>query len=138
MKSLFKHIAEATAIGFPFTLVCLWIFGAYEATGMVVLRMCTVWYIASILYGVISMIYDFDILSLPVTIIIHFIACFAITIGAAAAAGLLQVMSFGKMLLAVAPVFVIIYAIISVITTIAIKRDEKQINNKIKSLDKRR
>ena len=137
MKSLIRHIAVATAIGFPFTLICLWIFGAYEATGMVVLRMCTVWYIASILYGVVSMIYDFDILSLPVTIIIHFIVCFVITIGAAAAAGLLQVMSFGKMLLSVAPVFVIIYAVICVITTMAIKHDEKQINNKIKSLDKR-
>lgn len=137
MKNLFKHIAVATAIGFPCTLICLWIFGAYDATGMVVLRMCTVWYIASILYGVIGMIYDFDILALPVTMLIHFIVCFAITIIAAAAAGLLQIMSFGKMLLAVTPVFVIIYAVICVMTTIAIKRDEKQINNKIKSLDKR-
>lgn len=135
MKNFIKRIGIATSIGFLITTICMWIFGAYEDSGMEVLRVFTVFWFASALYGIINLIYDTNV-PFPWTVIIHFVSCFAVTIAAGIASGLLEILGWFNMITGITPTFIIIYAIIGVISIIITKRQERQINNKIKTLDK--
>ena len=78
LKKVFSHVGVSLAIGWAVTTVCMWSFGAWQADGMAVMRMYTVWLFASALYGLISLVYDTE-LPLPLAIAIHFIGCAAIT-----------------------------------------------------------
>lgn len=130
LKKIISHIGLGLAIGFICTTASLWIFGAYNGSGMSVMRQFTVWLAASALYGIISLIYDTE-LALPKAVIIHFFSCLAVTLAAAVAAGLLNFMSFPTLLAYVIPSFIIIYLIIGASVAAVEHINEKQINEKI-------
>ena len=131
LKKIIDHIGTGLAIGFVATTACLWFFGAYEASGFVVMRMYTVWLAASALYGVVSLIYDSE-LPQPLAITVHFLSCAAVTFAASAGAGLFEMFSpWPYWFIYVLPTFVVIYIIIGVATTIADRVQAKKINEKI-------
>ncbi len=130
LKNIIKHISTGLAIGFIATTVCMWLFGAYEAEGMQVMRCYTVWLLASALYGIISFIYDAN-LPLWASIPIHFALCLCVTFGASYGAGLMKFMSPSQWFIFVLPVFIIIYAIIGITSLIYERHQEKVINQKI-------
>ena len=130
-RKIVQHIAVGLSIGFIVTTACMWCFGAYEASGMVVMRNFTAWLIASVLYGLVSLIYDTSI-PLPISIAIHFTLCGIITFAASVAAGLLSIMELGEWCIRVLPVFVGIYIIISLSVALDTRFRAKKINEKIK------
>lgn len=132
MKSkILEHIIVGLGIGFVVTTASLWAFGLYEESGMTVMRQFTAWLIASPLYGLISMIYDSD-KPFPLSLAIHFVACAAVTFAASAVSGIFEFMKWYEWFIYVLPVFIIIYIAISIVVTVIIKYQEKQINKKIK------
>lgn len=131
IKKFFKHVQISAAIGFFITTACLWLFGAYEATGFVVLLNYTAWLGASVLYGIISVIYDSS-MPFPINLAIHFLGCAAITLVATWTTGFFNEMVFGDWLTRVFPLFVIIYAIISAVVFLTERKRAKQINEKLK------
>lgn len=132
LKKIIDHIGAGLAIGFVVTTACLWFFGAYEASGITVMRMYTVWLAASALYGVISLIYDSE-LPQPLAVTVHFLGCVAVTFAASAGAGLFEIFSpWPYWFIYVLPTFVVIYIIIGVVSLIAGRVHAKKINEKIK------
>ena len=138
IKKIMNHIGVGLAIGFVCTTVCLWMFGAYEESGFVVMRMVTVWLCASVLYGLMSMIYHTH-MPFPINLISHFVACLAITFAASLTSGLFEFITYYEWFIFVLPTFVIIYIIIGVVSTIIIKYQAKLINKRInnKNIDER-
>ncbi len=129
-KKITQHIMVGLSIGFVCTTVCLWIFGAYEATGIAVMRQFTTWLMASALYGLISLIYDTSI-PLPASLSIHFIGCAAITFIASIISGIMEFMPWYEWFIHVLPVFVLIYIVIGAVTTITTRCQAKKINKKL-------
>lgn len=129
-KKIIEHIGIGLAIGFVITTISLWCFKLYEAPGMAVMREFTTWLIASALYGIISLIYDTDI-PFPLSLIIHFTACAAVTFAASIAAGIMDIMKWYEWFLYVLPVFVLIYIIIGAAVTITTHCQAKKINKKL-------
>lgn len=129
---ILEHIVVGLGIGFVVATACLWIFGVYEATGMEVMRQYTVWLVASALYGLVSMIYDSSI-SFPYSLIIHFVVCAAVTFAAVFASGIMvgYTGSWYAVILAVLPVFVVIYIVVGAAVTLACRCEAKKINEKI-------
>lgn len=134
-RKIAEHIMVSLGIGFIVTTACLWCFGAWEETGIVVMRHFTTWLAASILYGITSLIYDTP-LPFPFSAAIHFILCGAITFAASAVSGLLEIMDIGGWFIHVLPAFVIIYIIISIAIAVDTHFKAKKINEKIKEKQK--
>lgn len=130
LKKVTQHIMVGLSIGFVCTTVCLWIFGAYEATGMAVMRQFTTWLAASALYGLFSLIYDTNI-PLPALLSIHFIGCAAITFIASIVSGIMELMPWYEWFIRVLPVFVFIYIVIAAVIAITTRQQAKKINKKL-------
>lgn len=129
-KKVTEHIMVGLAIGFVATTACLWIFKVYEASGMAVMRQFTTWLAASVLYGLISLIYDTNI-PFPISLIIHFIGCATITFIASIVSGIMEFMLWYQWFIYVLPVFIGIYLIIGIAVCISSRYHAKKINNKI-------
>lgn len=129
-KKIFKHIIVGLAIGFVCTTACLWIFRAYEAGGIFVMRQFTMWLLASAMYGVISLIYDTSV-PFPLSLILHFTGCLAITFAGGVLSGFMEVLTWKEWFISVIPGFVIIYLIIGIAITLVSKYNAKKINKKI-------
>lgn len=96
-----------------------------------VMRQFTTWLAASAMYGVISLVYDTDI-PFPLSLVIHFAACAAVTFAAGAVSGLTDVIKWYEWFVYVLPMFIVIYVIIGVSVTIAVRCQARKINEKIK------
>lgn len=105
LKKITEHICMGLSIGFVCTTICLWIFRLYEESGMAVMRQFTTWLAASALYGLISMIYDTDI-PFPISLIIHFITCAAVTFIASVVSGSMESILWYEWFIYVLPVFI--------------------------------
>ena len=131
LKKFFAHLGVGLAIGWVVTTSFLWIYGAYDAPGLAVLRNETVWLIISALYGLISLIYDVE-LPLPAAIAIHFFGCAGLTFIGSWAAGLFEVFEpWPYWFIYVLPSFLVIYLIIGGVITLVERRRAKKINDKI-------
>ncbi len=130
-KKITEHIIIGLAIGFVVTTISLWCFKVYEAPGISVMREFTTWLVASALYGIISLIYDTDI-PFPVSLIIHFTACAAVTFAAAFVSGIMEFMKWYEWFIYVLPVFILIYIVIGAAITITTRCQAKKINEKMK------
>ena len=131
LKKIIDHIGAGLAIGFIVTTACLWFFGAYEASGLVVMRMYTVWLAASALYGVVSLIYDSE-LPQPLAVTVHFLGCVAVTFAASAGAGLFEIFSpWPYWFIYVLPTFVAVYLVVGGVNALVERRMAKKINDKI-------
>ena len=129
---ILNHIIVGLGIGFVITTVCFWAFGAYETGGLGLMRQMTAWLVASALYGLISMIYDSSI-RFPYSLIIHFVVCAVVTFAAVFASGIMvgYTGSWYSVILAVLPVFVVIYIVVGAAVTLACKCEAKKLNEKI-------
>ena len=128
LKKFFSHIGVSLAIGWTVTTACMWGFGAWQADGMAVMRMYTVWMAASALYGLISLVYDTE-LPLPLAIAIHFVGCAAITFAGSWAAGLFNVFeAWPYWFVYVLPTFFVIYLIIGGVIIVTEKIKANRIN----------
>lgn len=134
-EKIINHIITGLGLGFVITTASLWIFGLYEATGMEVMREFTTWLVASVLYGLISLIYDSDI-PMPLTIALHFTGCAATTFAACFVAGIMEFMKWYEWFKYVLPYFVIVYIIVSIIIQLTVCWETKKINKKMKELNK--
>ncbi len=113
--------------GFPVTLLCMTMFGGFNA----VVQEFLIWMIASALYGILSgVLFDRkNNLPLMAAIGIHFLGCTAITMIAALLNG--YVSSFADVLPILIPM-IVIYAAICGICILLNKQTEKQINKALK------
>ena len=123
MKKYVLNAIIGMGFGFPITLLCMALFGGYNA---VVLEFL-VWMVASALYGVLSTIMDEKKFDMPllVSIGLHFVVCVVITMGAALLCG--YVSSIADVLPILIPA-VIIYAVVCLICFLLMKQNEKAVN----------
>jgi uncharacterized membrane protein len=126
-KNLVMSALIGMGFGFPVTLLCMGIFGGFNP----VVREFLIWMTASALYGILSgVLFDYkNDLPLIAAIGIHFLGCVAITVGAALICG--YVSSVAGVIPVLIP-FVAIYVVIYGICFLAMKNNEKQINQALK------
>lgn len=116
-------ILTGIGIGIPVTLICMISIGGWNQTIMEFL----VWTVASALFGVLSVItFSNDKMNLILATALHCVGCLLITVGACAIIGYAD--SFLEILLAVAPVFVVVYAAIYSINFFTMRKNAKEAN----------
>lgn len=130
-RKIFEHVITGLGIGFVATTASLWLFRLDKASGDVVMQQFTTWLIASVMYSLISIIYDTN-LPLPLSLSIHFAGCAAITFAASYFSGLLQFMAWYEWFIYVLPYFIAVYLVIGAVSTIVTRYQAKAINEKIK------
>lgn len=122
LKDIILAIISGIGIGMPVTILCMVIIGGWNET----IKEFLVWLIASALFGVLSIVFKSSRLPLPLITVIHCVGCLCITCGACAIIGYAD--SFFTILLSVLPVFVVVYAVIYIVTLISAKAEAKRIN----------
>ncbi len=124
----FKNLAIAgitgIGIGIPVALICMVSIGGWND----VIKEFLVWTVASALFGVLSVVtFSNDKLNLILSTVLHCIGCLVITLCACTIVGYSN--DFVELLLAVAPVFVVVYALIYSITVLSMKANAKKAND---------
>lgn len=115
-------------IGIPVALICMICISGWNEIIMEFL----VWTVASALFGVLSVItFSNDKLNPILATALHGIGCFLITICACGIIGYSE--SFFELIIAVAPVFIIVYVGIILIGGIVSKINEKKANQALNS-----
>ena len=122
IKDIVLACISGIGIGMPVTIICMTLIGGFND----VIKEFLVWLVASALFGVLSIFFKSSKLSLPLVTAIHCVGCLLITCGACAIIGYAD--SFFGILLSVLPVFVIVYAVIYIITLLYARKDAKKIN----------
>ena len=125
MKKVLDHVVMGLGIGFVVSTVCLSLMRGMDETMQNVLA----WMIASVLYGLISMIYDTEWLPLPGLIAVHFCGCVTVTLGTAWFLGYAD--SLLMLARDIVPVFVLIYIIIGIGITFYARQDTKKLNKRM-------
>ena len=124
-----KYVANAfvgMGFGFPVTLLCMTLFGGYNA----VVKELFVWMIASALYGILATVMDSskNEMPMPLSFGIHFFGCVAITLGAALLNG--YVTSLNDLIPILVPTLVIYVAICGICFWL-MKKNEKEVNKEL-------
>ena len=127
IKDFILAMITGVGIGIPVTLVCMISIGGFNAIVMEFL----VWTVASALFGVLSVLtFKNEKLNLIASTAIHCIGCLLITVGACAIIGYSS--NFFEILLSVAPVFVVVYAVIYGGSLISMKINARKANEALK------
>lgn len=123
--NLYLHsILIGMGFGMPTTIICMLLLGGYKPF----FKEFIVWMVASALFGIISrLFFDNEYLTLPVATVLHFISCFIITVLAGTICGYAN----GILLLinGIAPIFIVAYLIIYIISMISMKIEVKKVND---------
>jgi len=129
MKKYVLAALIGMGFGFPITLLCMILFGGYNT----VVQEFLIWMIASVLYGLLSVIMNNpkNEMPLPLSFGLHFFGCIVITMGAALLNG--YIVSVSDILPILIPAFAI-YIVICLICFLLMKKNAKEIN---KILEKR-
>ena len=127
IKNIILACITGIGIGMPVTLLCMALIGGWNSAVKEVL----VWLVASALFGVLSLIFNSAKLPLPLLTAIHCVGCLAVTCTACTINGYSD--NFFSMLLAILPVFVVVYAVIYGVTLINAKLEAKKINEDLKN-----
>ncbi len=109
-------------IGIPVALLCMTLIGGYNE----VIKEFLVWTVASALFGLVSVLFQGERFNLIVTTAIHCVCCMLITAGACFIIG--YVKGFGEFLIAIVPVFLLVYVVIYFVTFISMKKAAKEAN----------
>lgn len=126
-KDIIIRIVSGIGIGMPVTIICMTLFGGWNA----VIKEFLVWLVASALFGLLTNLFNIQKLSLPLITIIHCLSCMVITCGACAILGYTNnLMQFA---LYVLPIFIVVYAVIYTVTLINAKVEAKKINEALQS-----
>ncbi len=122
--SVIQSMIMGMGIGFPVTLICMMVIGGFNP----VIREFLTWAVASALYGVISYLLfrKEESMGIPAILGLHCLCCAAITVGAVMVCGYVQ--SLGRILVAILPVFAVVYLMIFGFFYGYIKWEEKKVN----------
>ena len=101
------YLGTGLAVGSVTTCVCLAAMNGMDGTLLQVMA----WLCASALYGLVSIIFEAESLPLPLAIGIHLLLCLGITLGTGYLLGYSA--QFGSLFLAIIPVFLVLYGLIS-------------------------
>ncbi len=121
-KDIILACITGVGVGMPVTIICMIILGGWNG----VIKEFLVWLVASALFGVLSILFKNSKLSLPLITAIHCVGCLIITCSACAIIGYGD--SFFSILLGVLPIFIIVYAVIYIVTLLSAKAEAKKIN----------
>ncbi len=121
IKNTLLACISGIGIGMPITVLCMTLIGGWNDAVKEVL----VWLVASALFGVLSLIFNSNRMNLIVSTVIHCVGCLAVTCTACTLNGYSD--NFFEMLLAILPVFVIVYAVIYTSALISSKKEAKKI-----------
>lgn len=128
IKDFILAMITGIGIGIPITLVCMISIGGFNE----VVKEFLVWTVASALFGVLSVLtFKNDKLNLIVSTVLHCVGCLGITVGACAIIGYSS--SFFEILLAVAPVFVVVYGVLYTVSVISMKINAKKANEALEN-----
>ena len=124
-----KYVANAfvgMGFGFPVTLLCMTLFGGYNA----VVKEIFVWMIASALYGILATVMDSskNEMPMPLSLGIHFFGCVAITLGAALLNG--YIANLTDLIPILIPTLVMYVAICGICFWL-MKKNEKEVNKEL-------
>lgn len=126
IKDYVVSMLVGIGIGIPVTLICMISLGGWNT----VIREFLVWTVASALFGVLSVLFfENDRLNAFLSTALHCVGCLGITLGACAINGYGE--KFLDLLLAIVPVFVVVYAAIYAITFFSMRKSAKQANEAI-------
>ena len=116
-------ILTGIGIGIPVTIVCMISIGGWNAVVMEFL----VWTIASALFGVLSVVtFSNEKMNMILATALHCVGCLLITVGACFIIGYAD--SFFEILLAVAPVFAVVYIAIYSMNFFTMRKNAKKAN----------
>lgn len=123
LRNFVFAILTGIGIGIPVTLVCMISIGGWNAVVMEFL----VWTIASALFGVLSVVtFSNEKMNMILATALHCVGCLLITVGACFIIGYAD--SFFEILLAVAPVFAVVYIAIYSINFFTMRKNAKKAN----------
>ena len=123
LRNFVFAILTGIGIGIPVTLVCMISIGGWNAVVMEFL----VWTIASALFGVLSVVtFSNEKMNMILATALHCVGCLLITVGACFIIGYAD--SFFEILLAVAPVFAVVYIAIYSMNFFTMRKNAKKAN----------
>ena len=123
LRNFIFAILTGIGIGIPVTIVCMISIGGWNAVVMEFL----VWTIASALFGVLSVVtFSNEKMNMILATALHCVGCLLITVGACFIIGYAD--SFFEILLAVAPVFAVVYIAIYSINFFTMRKNAKKAN----------
>lgn len=123
LRNFVFAILTGIGIGIPVTLICMISIGGWNAVVMEFL----VWTVASALFGVLSVVtFSNEKMNMILATALHCVGCLLITVGACFIIGYAD--SFFEILLAVAPVFAVVYIAIYSINFFTMRKNAKKAN----------
>lgn len=123
LRNFVFAILTGIGIGIPVTLICMISIGGWNAVVMEFL----VWTVASALFGVLSVVtFSNEKMNMILATSLHCVGCLLITVGACFIIGYAD--SFFEILLAVAPVFAVVYIAIYSINFFTMRKNAKKAN----------
>ena len=129
LKNAAGHIIVAVGIGAIISTACMLCMNS-DPVVRETLRNTAAWLVASAFYGLISLIYDTDVLPLPALIAIHAGGCLAVTL---VTCWLLGYASLGgNFFLAIIPLFLVVYAAVAVLVFWFEHKSAQEVNRKLK------
>lgn len=127
IKDFILAMITGIGIGIPITIICMISIGGFNE----VIKEFLVWTVASALFGVLSVLtFKNEKLNLITSTIIHCIGCLGITVGTCAIIGYSS--NVLDILLSVAPVFVVVYAVLYGVSLISMKINARKANEALK------
>ena len=127
-ESLFSFALTGAGIGFPVTVLCMTLIGGFnQAT-----RELLIWLAASVLFGLVSgLFFRNQNLKLLTATALHFLCCLAIASTAGWLCGYAD--SFLNLLVAILPVFVVVYILVYLGVVFAMKQEARKINKTLEN-----
>ena len=123
LRNFVFAILTGIGIGIPVTLICMISIGGWNAVVMEFL----VWTVASALFGVLSVVtFSNEKMNMILATTLHCVGCLLITVGACFIIGYAD--SFFEILLAVAPVFAVVYIAIYSMNFFTMRKNAKKAN----------
>lgn len=108
-KNVMKHVGVGLAVGSVISTTCMALMGGLNSTLVQVMA----WLAASALFGVISLIYDIEALSVPVAIGLHAVLCCGVALGTCFLLGYGKYFGTAGLIGTMLPVFIAVYLLIS-------------------------
>ncbi len=129
IKNTILACISGIGIGMPITLICMILIGGWNSA----VKEMLVWLVASALFGILSLIFNNYKTNLLLATVIHCVGCLAVTCTACTINGYSE--NFFSMLLAILPVFIVVYAVIYSVAMINAKKEAKRITESLKNKD---
>ena len=122
--SVIQSMITGMGVGFPVTLICMMVIGGFNP----VIREFLTWAAASALYGLISYLLfrKEESMGIPAILGLHCLCCAAVTVGAVMVCGYVQ--GLGQILVAILPVFAVVYLVVLGFFYGCTKWEEKKVN----------